>query len=60
MAAIDNTLLPDDPSELFERIGKAEDPWRMALKFGRELMQLTEPEKKNFWFLPVLRIHGIP
>ena len=56
MVKMDNTFLPEDPCEIFETIKIDEDPWKMALVYGRELMRLTEPEKKNFWYKAELNL----
>ena len=48
--------LPDDPNEIFDAIRNASDPDAAALGYGRELMLLTEPEKKNFWYKAELNL----
>lgn len=48
--------LPGDPDEIIGNIRKSGKPSMEAFAYGRSLMQLTQPEKKDFWYKSELNL----
>ena len=48
--------LPKDPDKILTEIRNSEEPRSEAFAYGRALLKLTKPEKKDFWYKSELNL----